>query len=286
MNAFVIFQSWQRCLSVVFGLTVLAGLAATSARATERRFSYTYETGVLPAGQMEIETWSTWHYGRDKFYNRFDERLELEAGLTDRLQTALYFNYSGLTQDQDVGSERVRTTTSEFQGLSSEWKLQLSNPVADIIGSALYFELAAGLTEAEIEAKILLDKRMGNVLAALNIIGELEWEFADIQTVTETVLETDVALGYFVTPKLLIGGEARTHTEVVDGAWEHSVLFAGATVSYAQDRWWFAASYLPQIGNYGGAHGHAHGNQAQQVGNLELTEHEKVEARLLFGFHM
>src|SRR5262245_32721798 len=70
---------------------VLAALTAT-ASANDRHFTYTYETAVLAPGAREVEIWSTPRIGRTDYYTAFDERLELELGLTDRLLTAFYLN--------------------------------------------------------------------------------------------------------------------------------------------------------------------------------------------------
>ena len=59
--------------------------------------------------------------------------------------------------------------------MSSEWKLKLSDPVADRAGVALYAELSAGPSEVELEGKLIFDKRAGRFLGALNLAAEHEW---------------------------------------------------------------------------------------------------------------
>jgi hypothetical protein len=58
-----------------------------------------------------------------------DNRLEFELGVADGLQTAWYFNWSSTTQDEDG----VRVRESSFKGVSNEWELKLSDPVADAL---------------------------------------------------------------------------------------------------------------------------------------------------------
>lgn len=284
MNAFLSFWPWHRCLAAGFGLGVLAGLAAAPAQATERQASDIIEAGVLDGGQTQSQTWSTRRSGRDAIYNPDDERIEFPIDLADGLQTAMYLNFGGLTRDLEVGGERVPSTTSEFHGLSSAWTLQLADPTTDALGSALCLELTGGPAEAGIAANILIDKRIGNVSASLNVIGGLHWAFAGGEALAETALETEVGLGYLIAPKFTIGLEVHTQTGVVAGAAEPTVLFGGPAVSCTQDGWWFAATYLPQIGHFGGAH--AHGPGPQQTSNLALTENEQVEGRLLFGVNL
>src|SRR5262245_38541568 len=70
-------------------LAIAAGLVfSTPAWANHRLFTYTYETAVLPQDARELELWTTWRGGRDRYYSAFDHRLEFEIGLTDQLMTA------------------------------------------------------------------------------------------------------------------------------------------------------------------------------------------------------
>ena len=66
-------------LGAVLGIAVLT-LPAVAA-ANDRHFTYTYETAVLPPGARELEVWTTWRAGRERYYSRFDHRLELEVGV-------------------------------------------------------------------------------------------------------------------------------------------------------------------------------------------------------------
>jgi hypothetical protein len=119
---------------------LVVALFAAPAAASERHFTYTYESGVLSPGAREVEPWSTFRLGKSDFYSRFDSRIEAELGLTDRLQTAFYLNMKAVTADTPAG----RSSSTELEGISSEWKFKLSDPVADRVGAALYGELSAG----------------------------------------------------------------------------------------------------------------------------------------------
>jgi len=254
---------------VLQAVLVIAATAATAA-ASERHFTYTYESGVLRPGAWEIEPWSTFRLGKSDFYSRLDTRLEAELGLTDRLQTSLYLNLKAVTEDTPLG----RSSSTELQGISSEWKLKLSDPVADRAGLALYGELSAGPSEVEIEGKLILDKRVGRLLGALNLVAEHEWKFDAPETERETAFEVDAAACWFLTPRLTAGLELRSHTVLLPGEEPtRSALFLGPTVSYAKGGWWVAASVLPQVRALAGA----------SDGHLDLEEHERVEVRVIFG---
>jgi hypothetical protein len=245
-------------------------LSAAVSAASERRFTYTYESAVLHPGGRELEPWNTLRLGKSQFFRRLDTRLEAELGLTDRLQTALYLNLSTETADTPLG----RASSTQLQGLSSEWKLKLADPVADRAGVALYGELSGGPSELGLEGKLILDKRVGRLLGALNLVAEREWGFGQSETTRETTLEVDAGACWFFTPRLSAGLEMRSHT-VVPGGEEatRSALFLGPTVAYAREGWWVALSVLPQIRALKGA----------SDGHLDLEEHERVEVRVLFG---
>ncbi len=256
-------------------LMVVAALAAIpgSAEATQRHFSYTYESAVLTEGEREVEPWTTWRNGHAGFYSRFDHRLEFEAGLTDRLQTSIYLNLISLTEDTGAG----RRTAVQFDGVSSEWKYKLSDPVADAFGSALYLEGRGAAAEAELEARLILDKRVGKLAAAFNLMGAHEWAWtAPGQVEGGTELEADLGIGYFLLPELSVGLEARSHNQVAEAGWESSVLFAGPSLGYAGKNWWVSLSVMPQLAAFRGA----------TAGRLNLSDHEKLETRFLLGVEL
>ena len=259
--------------AIVGLLAATVGVAAPAA-ANVRHFAYTYETAVLPPRARELELWTTPRIGRRDAYTRFDQRVELEVGITDRLLTAFYLNFTALTEEV-AGQQLVSTV--EFGGVSSEWKLKLLDPVADAVGLGLYAELTASTNELEVEGKVLLDKRIGDFLFAFNAVIEHEWEReAANETKRELILEADLALAFFLTPNLSVGVEVRDHNEIPSGeGFEHSALFAGPVLSFAQANWWTTLALMPQLAAFGEG-----GTQ------LDLADHERFNARLLFAFHL
>src|SRR5690349_20552076 len=68
-------------------------------QADERRFTYSYEPEVLPAGGMEFEQWVTLRTQRtgggevkQRNFNLWELRQELEYGLSDNYSVSLYLN--------------------------------------------------------------------------------------------------------------------------------------------------------------------------------------------------
>jgi hypothetical protein len=237
-------------------------LIATNAHANERRFTYTYDTLVLPKGIREVEVWTTVRPSSDDM--AIDNRVEIELPVTSRLQTALYLNGS--------------TSRSGFEsGVSSEWKLQVVNPALKPIGVALYGEVGIAPSETEIEGKLLVDHQGDKLIVALNVVGEHEWEVDEV-VARELALETDLGVAIRPTRHVSVGLEVRNHNEFPAGyGFEHAAVFAGPTVAVATPDFWAAASVLPQLMAY-----MRHPDGSAMWGR-EMDEHEALEARLLVG---
>ena len=264
----------------VIALILSTGMAS-SARANERRFTYTYESATLPAGAAEFEPWTTVRAGRDDYYLRMDHRLEFELGLLDQLMTAFYINFSAIGADvAGVDASGMPTTvrTNEFAygGIATEWKWKLMDPVADAAGLALYLEAGLEPSATAIEAKLIVDKRIGDLILAGNLVGEVAMEEGVDEVETEIELESDWGIAYLFTERFSAGIEARTHTEILDGELEHTAIFAGPTVGYGTEAYWIALTTLFQAAALG------HGGD----GVLDLEDHEVVNARLLIGMSL
>ncbi len=255
----------------------LAALSvAADAGANERHFTYAYESGVLPTGTRELEVWTTWRGGRRRYYSAFDHRFEFEVGLTSRLQTAFYLNAGSVTSDDGLGQ---RPTRFESRGVSSEWKYKLLDPVADPVGLALYGEIGAASDHANLETKVIVDKRVGKFLLATNLVFEPEWSFAKEKTRREFELALQLAGAYFVLPNLSVGAEVGSLSELDRSAskFEWSSLHAGPVLAYAHEGWWAAVTVLRQL---------PAPVRDDPTSIYVLRAGERYNARLLFSFHL
>ena len=131
--------------------------------------------------------------------------------------------------------------------------------------------------EAELEAKLIFDKKIKKSTFALNFVFENEWELGPHAPVTEMVLEGDLGWSYDITNSFAAGIEVRSHNQFVEGEMEHSALFAGPVVSFSQPNWWLTLTVLPQLAALKGKTGET---------NLVLGEREKLETRVLFSFRL
>lgn len=265
---------------------------AAEASASDRQFGYTYNTSTLAPGQFEIEPWTTFGVGRESFYFEMDHRFELETGLTDWLQGALYFNFGATTQDviPEGATKRERETELEWKGISAELKFKLSDAVADPLGFGLYLEPGIGPEEGELEAKVLLDKRVGDFYFAYNLVGEYEAEFGEAdETEHEFALEHDIGLCGYIRDDVTIGGEIRNVSLFEAGeGFESSTFFVGPAVSLKQKRFFASVAIQPQVFSISGEEEEeeAEGEAAHEDSSLDLEHHERLSARMIVGFEL
>jgi len=75
-------------------------------RADEAIFAWTYTTDLLPKGRWEFEQWVTSRWEKEHgTYSVLDFREELEYGLTDDFQIALYLNHHYVNANDDFPAE-------------------------------------------------------------------------------------------------------------------------------------------------------------------------------------
>lgn len=258
-------------------------MGSPMALANERVFTYTYESTVLNAGQREIEIWNTFHWQRQDYYRRFRHRIEYEVGLGGNVQTAFYLNLTNTAKHQGSGSAAFLEKEVEV-GFSNEWKYKLSDPVANAVGFALYGEIGVTSNEVGLEGKVILDKKIGSTLHALNIVVEPEWE-TEIENGKTTTgyqfnLEFDYGFSYRLSDRWSLGVELRNHNEYTKGGrWEHSALFGGPVVSYATGGFWITLTALPQLYAFRVQPGNKNSHR-------ELRAHEQLETRVIFSYEL
>jgi hypothetical protein len=179
--------------------TVVVLLALTSsAHADRKSFGHTYEYATLPEGQTEIELWhSEMTDSWDKSsIQRFEEKLEIEHGITDHWDMAMYTIFQQST-DSSLGLDAVHLETRYRVADRGEL------PV-DIV---LYEELAKdfGPSVYEAETKLILARDFDRVTVALNLIDEVSFGHS---IATENEIGYAAGVSYEVTPKVRLGAES------------------------------------------------------------------------------
>lgn len=252
----------------------LAALAPAPVSANERSFTYTYESATLPEGAHELELWTTARLGREGgAFRRYDQRLEVEAGLTDRLLGSVYINAESVhAKDEATGAE---STESGLTGASLELKYKHLDAAADAVGLASYLELSAGPDEAEIEVKLIVDKQLDALILAANLVFEEEIEDFGGENELEHVFELDLGAAYELGEHVSLGAEVRGTGVIAEGELEGVALYAGPALSLRAKGAWATLTVAPQVGAFGG-----------ELSGFErdLEHNEKLQVRLLTGF--
>lgn len=282
-------------------LAAFTGLCAlaTPAYADEQYFGYVYSSDVLGKGATEAEFWATDRRGKaEGHFDAQDYRIELEHGFTNRLTVA---GYANLARHDIRGLEPDFENTDRdfaFRGLSAEFKYNVLSPYKDGLGLTLYTEPAwsrihAGGekgTELELELKAIVQKNFldDRLIWASNFTFEPEWEKEkEVDATTgntesewekELKLEVSTGLSYRIAPGWYAGVEGRyasVYPHWTDGLHRETyAVFAGPSLHYAAKKWWFTATYLPQL--FG---------KPSPGGSRALDEYEKREVRLKVGYN-
>lgn len=272
-----------------------AGLAFSSPSVAAPDFGYVYTAQTEEAGETEVEVWATDRRGKDEgHYDAQDYRIELERGVTDRFQIALYASLARHhVRNALPKAERVDRDFG-FQGVSAEFIYALREPNDGRLGAAVYVEPGWSRiqkitgekgTEYELELKAIVQKNFSNnrLVWAANLTLEPEWEHEAHRHATahdephgekELNFEVATALAYRVAPDWWLGTEGRYHSVSPD--WTHGLhrenyaVYAGPSVHYEAGGWGLTATWLPQL--FGAPH--AAGS------SLEFDDHERNELRL------
>ncbi len=256
-------KAGKRILAVL-SLSFLPVLAL----AGDRHFIYNYESSVLEAGEREIETYTTYRFGRDYFYSAMDQNLEFEVGLGDGVQTSLYLNFTQEFANQGSGAQLGGGPV--LDGVSNEWKIKLTDSSSDVVGLGLYFEPEFKPDDFELETKIIVDKKMGSFLWTFNLLGESEFDYTD--TNSSFLLRPSLGMGVFANDRLFLGFESMDEN-FYDNQPLRSVFSLGPIVEYSGKDWWVALTYLPQVANIGNS-------------SLDFTDSQRNQVRVATSFSL
>jgi hypothetical protein len=282
---------------------VIAALVANAAIAGEYPFGYVYTTDTHPRGARELEQWLTWRHGQSRGdYDAWLYRTEVEYGVTDNLQAALYLNYSHVNAFRnrpddttgpgafvpDAVDPQARYRHTFFESISNEWIWRLLSPYKDPLGLALYIEPTYGPHKRELEGKIILQKNFleDRLIWAANLTAAQEKENFHGQWEREGELELTTGLAYRFAPRWHAGLEYRHHRGYEGSGFSkakraYSANFLGPTLHYAERSWWITATFLTQLAN---ARGYTDEAREDIIGGRFYGEHhERHELRIRLG---
>lgn len=250
---------------------------AAPVHAGEPLFGYIYTTDTLPKGKAEVEQWATLRNEKVAgSFNQIDERTEVEYGLTDNLQVALYADatwvkaYHNGPFGQTTPPERLVYDTpgpddhyqnSRFTDVAAEaiWRIRSPLLHKDGVGVALYLEPSWGARFREVEAKLILQKNFldDRLVIAANATYAPEWRLLPDDANPDHdswQVETDVNVGigasYRFAPKWSFGAEMDNEREFNSYNFTHesnSVYYFGPSIHFSGKRVFATLTYLEQL---------------------------------------
>lgn len=178
--------------------------AASNAHADRRMFTSTYEYKTVPEGHTALELWhtedrATWKSDSPR---AMEEILELEHGLTDHWDVALYTVFT-----QATATDPMLAQPFALHEMKVESRYRFADrgelPVDIVAYGEVAREFGGGVYE--LEAKAIIARDFDKLLLAANLIGAVEFG----SDVAETEGEFGWAVGatYEVHPKLNLGVE-------------------------------------------------------------------------------
>ena len=216
-------------------LVALLVMVPQLARADRRSFGYTYEYATLPEGQTEVEIWHT--QSRDTWdassAQRFEEKLEIEYGVTDRYDVSMYTVFAEST-DENLHLDAVRIENRYRFADRGEWP----------VDTVAYVELAKdfGASIYEVEGKAIFSRNFDKLLLAGNAIGEVA--FGNNVPHRDLSLGWSVGASYELDPKVRLGVESWGASEDNEDGNGRSLRAAvGPAISLApSSKLWLAAT--------------------------------------------
>jgi hypothetical protein len=216
-------------------------LAAAAARADRRDFIRAYQYATQPQGNLEVEIWNDVDSPRTGGFDRavLTNRIELEYGLTDHWDAALYHVFEQ-APGQPFHFDSWRLETRYRLAERGEWPVDVM----------LYFEAErpGDFTEPwETEEKLILARDFGAFQVVANLVGEqklfsgkgYEWEI-------------DAGARYELSPALHVGAEFWTIQQTAAGSTE-GLYYVGPSISWASSRIWLQLGAGFGVGESAGA---------------------------------
>jgi hypothetical protein len=167
--------------SFALGLGCAVALVCGEASANPRPLPFTYQHEQLDAGESEIEQFADFtpvraqqsQTGELVTYGLTQFQTEFEHGITSRLELGLYLTFVPVSTNGFVEVPRA----TEGNGLKQRLRYQLAPTGEWPIDVALYGEVVENEREIELEAKLILQRRIERLRLIANIVGEREFYY-------------------------------------------------------------------------------------------------------------
>ncbi len=204
-----------------------------------RRFTYIYEATTSVPGSVELENDVAWErLGPHESGVEF--RHELEFGVTDRLQASIYLADWSYTRSRE-------NSGFTYSDSAVELIYNLTSPVIDPVGLALYQEVRLGERLLELESKVIAQKDYGPWIVAYNATLEAVWEGEGWNSRSGEFQQV-LGVSREICPSFSVGLEL-LH-EFIFPDWRDQErtrnLFVGPNASYRRGKWFVTVTALAQ----------------------------------------
>ena len=256
---------------IVLLISAVAGIC--TARAQERPFAHTFSTNIIHPGDVTVELLHTSRFGHaEGEFHAMDQYLEFEVGVSHRLQAA--FSLTRFQEDEAHDDAAIQDQAEV--GINTEWKWRINHPDKKT-GLGFFGGVGYHGSLVNLEYRLILDRSQGKHLWAFNMGSELELQTKKEEEEHKKLpLELDLAYMYHFSHKFGAGIEILDCNDLSNGHWNNSILYAGPTLNYHKEHWFVVANFLPQLVNL-------HRTTAYPSKKV-LTDHERMEVRIILGF--
>jgi hypothetical protein len=210
------------------GACLALSVVGSRAFADRRAYGVTYEAVTAPGGELDVETWSTFapHGELDggPSSRGIREMVELEYGITDRWDAALYNMLDMITTGD---------TESGYAGFKLETRYRPTDRGEWLVDPVFYLEfqqLFRGDADQKYEAKLIVAKDIGNLNVAANLAVEEE---RTTDPAWNTEVEYAVGTSYELSPAWKIGAEWFGKAEKGEMGGVENRSWAGPAISWA-----------------------------------------------------
>jgi hypothetical protein len=245
---------------VASAIAATALLYGVRSHATPRPLPFTYTYDTLGKGESEVEQYvdltpvkAIDSDGQPVWYTATQFQTEFEHGITDRLELGLYAAF--MPGPPEALAYTDTATLTEGTGFKERLRLRIAEEGELPIDLALYGELVEYMTEFEIEAKVILQKRFGNLRVAANAWVEREFYYGVNQQ--DWVLDPTVGATYQVTPSFHAGIEYWMRVEFPDPAPAVRPFsigpnqFVGPALMFAFGNLWWSTGIYARVNDIG-----------------------------------
>lgn len=207
----------RKCLLIIFSLAVVFGITSPG-YADRRSYVWTYEYMTMPKGIWELEAYVTSEVPNlhKSNINVIKPQLELEYGITERLDVAMYqmWKFKNKKYEND----------SEYEGFKLRTRYRIGEKGKYFVDPLLYFEYIRDddLSKPNVgEAKLILAKEIGDFNLSYNQIIK-----RNLEKEGKTDYEYATGISYAFMPRFRAGIESK-------GNYPKEKYAAGPTFSYA-----------------------------------------------------